>query len=43
MNYDFIEIGTSDFETLIQSSTNEVGLSIDAVNLYLNRLTKPRY
>ena len=38
MNYDFIEIGTSDFETLIQSSTNEVGLSIDAVNLYLNRL-----
>tara|TARA_R110000822_G_scaffold75288_1_gene181084 strand:+ start:2709 stop:5171 length:2463 start_codon:yes stop_codon:yes gene_type:complete len=38
MNYDFIEIGTSDFETLIQSSTNEIGLSIDAVNLYLNRL-----
>jgi len=38
MNYDFIEIGTSDFETLIQSSTDEIGLSIDAVNLYLNRL-----
>jgi FkbM family methyltransferase len=38
MNYDFIEIGTSDFETLIQSSTDEIGLSIDTVNLYLNRL-----
>lgn len=38
MNYDFIEIGTSDFETLIQTSTNEIGLSIDAVSLYLDRL-----
>ena len=38
MNLDFIEIGTSDFETLIQSTENQKGLSIDAVSLYLDRL-----
>lgn len=39
MNYDFVEIGTSDFHTCIQSSKgNEVGLSIEPVKLYLDRL-----
>ena len=39
MNYDFIEIGTSDFDTLIQTATNDtVGLSIDPIQFYLNRL-----
>lgn len=38
MKLDFIEIGTSDFETLIQSTENQIGLSIDAVSLYLDRL-----
>jgi len=38
MVLDFIEIGTSDFETLIEGANQEYGLSIDAVDLYLNRL-----
>lgn len=38
MKYNFIEIGTSDFETLIENTTNEFGLSIDAVDLYLDKL-----
>lgn len=39
MNYDFIEIGTSDFDTLIQTASNDtVGLSIDPIQFYLNRL-----
>lgn len=38
MVLDFIEIGTSDFETLIEGANQERGLSIDAVDLYLNRL-----
>ena len=39
MNYDFIEIVTSDFDTLIQTATNDtVGLSIDPIQFYLNRL-----
>lgn len=39
MHFDYIEIGTSDFDTLLQSSgDNETGLSVDAVQLYLNRL-----
>ena len=28
MRYDFIEIGTSDFDTLLESSTTEIGLSL---------------
>jgi hypothetical protein len=37
--YDFIEIGTSDFDTIIQScSHKDVGLSIEALEIYLNRL-----
>lgn len=38
MVLDFIEIGTSDFETLIEGANKEHGLSIDAVDLYLDRL-----
>lgn len=36
--YDFIEIGTSDFDTLIQQETNKNGLSIEPIKYYLNRL-----
>ena len=37
--YDFVEIGTSDFDTEIQSADeNDVGLSIDPMQFYLDRL-----
>ncbi len=37
--YDFIEIGTSDFDTEIQlADENDVGLSIDPMQFYLDRL-----
>lgn len=39
VDLDFIEIGTSDFDTLIESSNdNTHGISIDPVNIYLNKL-----
>ena len=39
MKYDFVEIGTSDFDTLIESATDAtVGLSIEPVKHYLDRL-----
>ena len=39
MNYDFIEIGTSDFDALIQTATHDTaGLSIDPIQFYLDRL-----
>jgi len=39
IDYDFIEIGTSDFETLIEISTDEtVGLSIEPIQEYLDNL-----
>lgn len=38
MKYDFIEIGTSDFDTLIQTTSNQVGLSIEPLKFYLDRL-----
>jgi FkbM family methyltransferase len=39
MHYDFIEIGTSDFRTLIEESTDEtVGLAIEPISLYLDNL-----
>jgi|TARA_R110000803_G_scaffold123206_4_gene191161 hypothetical protein len=39
MNYDFIEVGTSDFETHIQNATDDhVGLSIEPIQYYLDRL-----
>jgi hypothetical protein len=38
-HYNFIEIGTSDFDTLIQTcDDNSIGLSIDALNCYLDKL-----
>lgn len=42
MFYDFIEIGTSDFDTLIQQADDHtVGLSVDPIQLYLDRLPQP--
>jgi len=39
MKYNFIEIGTSDFRTLIQTCDDETkGLSIEPLQYYLNRL-----
>ena len=39
MQYDFIEIGTSDMETLIEVCSNDaVGLSIEPIQEYLNML-----
>lgn len=38
MRYDFIEIGTSDFDTLLESSTTEIGLSIEPLKIYLDNL-----
>jgi len=38
-HYDFIEIGTSDFDTLIETSNdNTVGISIEPIKYYINRL-----
>jgi hypothetical protein len=44
MKYDFIEIGTSNFDTLIESATDTtVGLSIEPIKYYLDSLpNKPR-
>ena len=44
MNFDFIEIGTSDFDTLIEKcNNNEVGLCVEPLNEYLRRLPdKPK-
>jgi hypothetical protein len=43
MQLDFLEIGTSDFSTELQKcNSNAVGMSIDAIQYYLDRLpTKP--
>lgn len=39
MKYDFIEIGTSNFDTLIESATDTtVGLSIEPIKYYLDSL-----
>jgi hypothetical protein len=39
VHYDYVEVGTSDFDTLLQSSPeNYTGLSVDAVPVYLSRL-----
>ena len=39
MNYDFIEVGTSDFDTLIQDATDQcIGLCIEPIKFYLDRL-----
>lgn len=42
MFFDFIEIGTADFDTLIQRADDkDVGLSIDPVATYLDKLPTP--
>ena len=38
MFIDFIEIGTSDFDTEIQKKDDRIGLSIDAVKYYIDKL-----
>lgn len=39
MHYNFIEIGTSDFDTLLQNSQpGEIGLSIEPIKQYLDNL-----
>lgn len=38
MNYDFVEIGTSDFDSLCQTAGDKIGLSIEPIAFYLNRL-----
>jgi FkbM family methyltransferase len=38
MHYNFIEIGTSDFNTLLQSDNPGIGLSIEPLKIYLDRL-----
>lgn len=38
MNYHFIEIGTSDFSTIIQQENPGIGLSIEPLKIYLDRL-----
>lgn len=40
MKYDFIEIGTSDFDTLLQTTERQIGLSIEPIKFYLDRLPK---
>ena len=39
---DFVEIGTSDFDTEIQKNDNRIGISVDAVKYYINRLPNKR-
>jgi hypothetical protein len=42
MKYDFVEIGTSNFGTLIETATNTtVGLSIEPIQYYLDQLPNP--
>jgi len=42
-DYDFIEIGTSDFETEIQTAGMKRGISIEPVKRYLDALPNPPY
>jgi len=42
IDYDFIEIGTSDFDTLIQEADDlKIGLSIEPISKYLKALPNP--
>jgi FkbM family methyltransferase len=42
MKYDFVEIGTSDFDTLIETATDITrGISIEPIQYYLDRLPNP--
>jgi hypothetical protein len=43
MHYNFIEIGTSDFETIIQNANDlVVGASIEPIKFYLDKLPSPK-
>jgi len=43
MKYNFIEIGTSNFHTLIETATDEtVGISIEPLKKYLDQLPNPK-
>jgi FkbM family methyltransferase len=42
MIFDFIEIGTSDFDTLISTTENKIGLSIEPLKYYLDNLPNNR-
>lgn len=42
MKYDFVEIGTSDFDALIETATDATrGISIEPIQYYLDRLPNP--
>jgi hypothetical protein len=42
MKYDFVEIGTSDFETCIQTAGDDTrGLSVEPIKYYLDQLPNP--
>ena len=42
-DYDFIEIGTSDFDTLIQTCDEDaVGISVDPIQYYINKLPEKK-
>jgi hypothetical protein len=38
IDYDFIEIGTAFFDTLIEKATDERGLSVEPISEYLDKL-----
>lgn len=38
MNFDFIEIGTSYFDTLIEKSNDEIGITIEPIKQHFDRL-----
>jgi FkbM family methyltransferase len=38
MKYDFIEIGTSDFDTLLENTIDQIGISIEPLKYYLDKL-----
>lgn len=40
--YDFLEIGTSDFDTEIQKKDDKIGISIEPIEYYLNRLPEKK-
>lgn len=42
MKYDFVEIGTSDFDSLVQTANDHTrGISIEPIQYYLDRLPNP--
>jgi FkbM family methyltransferase len=44
MDYDFVEIGTSDYATLAGKATeNTVGISVEPLKVYLDRLPNNKY